>query len=46
MGIECPDLFVGVQTWKGMDSQMHDVGNLDRAAFALYLRGDRDAFRT
>src|SRR5205807_10413667 len=46
MGIECPYLVVGVQAWEGMDSQVHNVGNLDGAAFAGYVKGDRDGFRT
>ena len=46
MGIERPYLVVGVQAWKGMDSQMHDVGNLDGAAFACNVKGDRYGFRT
>ena len=44
--MECPDLVVGVQAWEGMDSKVHDVGNFDRAAFACYIEGDRDGFRT
>src|SRR5205823_6902413 len=46
MGIECPYLVVGVQAWERMDSQVHDVGNLNGAAFALYVKGDRDGFGT
>src|SRR5436309_4664507 len=46
MDVECPDLVVGVQAWQGLDSQVHDVGNFDRAAFASYVEGDRDGFHT
>src|SRR6266496_6499897 len=46
MCIECPDLVVGVLAWERLDRPMQDAGNLDGAAFALYVIGDRDGFRT
>ncbi len=46
MGVECPNLVVGVHTWQGMDSKVHDVGYFNGAAFACYIEGYWYGFRT
>src|SRR5215831_13409062 len=45
MGVQRPDLVVGVPAWERMDRRMQDALNLDGAAFALDAIGDRDGFR-
>src|SRR5262249_27959106 len=46
MSVERPDLVVGIRARKGIHSHVHDVGNLDRAAFARYVKCGRDGFHT